>query len=93
MPYPLGYGGQPLERFIIIPFKCFVEGAKDPDGVEARRKGLEHFLMRVVRHPVLSCTKLFHAFLTAKDDKVVINFCEALLSSSLFIRNGKSDVI
>jgi len=43
---------------------------KDFDGLKAWRTGLEKFLMRVANHPVLSCTKVFHLFLTAKDDKV-----------------------
>ncbi len=47
-------------------------GARDPDGVEARRRGLERFLERVAKHPVLCSTKIFHAFLTAKDEKVYI---------------------
>lgn len=37
---------------------------------EARRKGLEKFLIRIARHPVLASTKLFREFLTAKDEKV-----------------------
>ena len=47
-----------------------ITDAKDPDGVEARRRGLERFLARVAKHPVLCSTKLFHVFLTLKDDKV-----------------------
>ena len=47
-------------------------GPTDPDGVEARRRGLERFLARVSGHPVLGCTKIFHTFLTAKDDKVQV---------------------
>ena len=38
---------------------------------EARRRGLEKFLIRIARHPVLSSTKLFREFLTAKDEKVL----------------------
>ena len=46
------------------------KGVRDPEGVEARRRGLERFLRRVASHPVLGSAKLLYTFLTAKDDKV-----------------------
>ena len=42
---------------------------------EARRRGLEKFLIRIARHPVLASTKLFREFLTAKDEKVHKYIC------------------
>ena len=68
MPYPLGYGGlKGLSQ--IFPFYTLA-GVRDPEGIEARRRGLERFLSRVSSHPVLGSAKLFHTFLTAKDEKV-----------------------
>ena len=34
-----------------------------------RRKGLERFLKKVARHPVLGCTKFLKVFLTEEDGK------------------------
>ena len=40
------------------------------DFIESRRRGLERFLNRVAKHPVLGCTKILYEFLTASGDKV-----------------------
>ena len=58
---------------------------KDFDGMKSRRAGLEKFLARVARHPVLSCTKLFHLFLTTKDDKVLLSCFVSLKVFKIFI--------
>ena len=44
-----------------------------PEQKDVRRKGLEKFLRKVARHPVLGCTKFLKVFLTddeTKSDKV-----------------------
>ena len=42
----------------------------EPNFVEARRRGLERFINRVARHPVLGASRALHEFLTNKDSKV-----------------------
>ena len=54
-----------------------------------RRKGLEKFLRKVARHPVLGCTRFLKVFLTDEDTKsdkvdtciknVVCSFCKSFL--------------
>ena len=73
MPYPLGYGGRwkTLLDDAVYKSNCVRPlGLSGIEENEARRRGLEKFLIRIARHPVLSSTKLFREFLTAKDEKV-----------------------
>ena len=58
---------------VITAYMPNFTGLSELEGNEARRRGLEKFLVRVARHPVLASTKLFHEFLTArKDEKVCL---------------------
>ena len=52
-----------------LPITIIICIGLEEHGIEARRRGLEHFLNRVANHPVLGSTRLLHDFLTAKDDK------------------------
>lgn len=51
-----------------MPVKQF-SGNLDPEFVYHRRRGLERFLNRCSCHPVFAYSKVFHDFLTRKDEK------------------------
>ena len=53
-----------VARIFIILYTCTGQERKD-----MRRKGLERFLQKVARHPVLGCTKFLKVFLTDDDSK------------------------
>jgi hypothetical protein len=56
---------------ISLPPLPVKQGSGQERGKEARRKGLEKFLRKVARHPVLGCTRFLKVFLTedTKSDK------------------------
>lgn len=72
MPYPLGYGGNYETVIIYLAFirVNIFPGNLDPEFVYHRRRGLERFLNRCSCHPVFAYSKVFHDFLTRKDEKV-----------------------
>ena len=55
--------------FFLYAFK-YISGNLDPEFVYNRRRGLERFLNRCACHPVFAHSKIFHDFLTCKDEKV-----------------------
>ena len=58
---------------MLIYSLCITTTGKER-GKEGRRKGLENFLRKVARHPVLGCTRFLKVFLTedTKSDKVCL---------------------
>lgn len=84
MPYPLGYGGYCINFHYLSQFYTYSNnllhlGNLDPEFVYHRRRGLERFLNRCACHPVFAYSKVFHDFLTRKDEKVEHSvFCTCL---------------